>query len=758
MKLTRNKIFLGILAFGLIANLLVYFDVQYLYLRAIFSFVFLTIIPGLLIMIMLKIRKIGFWEYLVYTIGLSITFLMFGGLLINWVLPIMGIAKPLSLYPLMICLNPLLLTMWVIAYLRNKDILYEIKFANLSLLNWIFFIAPIVFPILSILGAISLNNRGSNIFTMMMLGGIVIYVFLIVIFRSKLNAHIFPLAVILTSVSLLTMFSLRSWHIVGWDINLEYLVFTLTNITKHWYVNTLNNAYNLCVSITILPTIFTSFLNINNEYIYKLIFPILFSVSPLIIYLFTKKLLSKSYAFLSSFFFMIQIFFIEQMPALARQEVALIFFSLVFMLIFDQVINKVAKNVLLVIFGLSIVLSHYSTTYIWIAIMIIYYLLSYIFKKITFKNLKQYFTLKYILVIIIFTFVWESQLVAATSDFTNFVKGAIASISKGLSSDMINGGVNRLVFGNLNINNINNVTKNYKDMTKIYQNMDLSLYTKEKYRDYLPKPVSSKESTALFKGKISSIMLSILKVNKLLLVDILPFVGIVYLTIKYFSNVNENKNNSSWVANNINYLLITISTLPLMLLIIILPIIKISYNMPRLYIQSLIILAPLTILGGAFLLSIIKLNKLVNITLISLLVLFFLYSSGVFYQIAGGPSFLHLNNFGELYDLYYITGSEIKSAEWLAKNIKENNSTIYADEAAGLRLTSFAQTISYTYDILPSTIDISSYVYLNRTNVQMNKVYKRYDSDNFLEFTAPIKFLNENKNLLYNNGDSEVFK
>jgi len=83
IKLLNKKLFFGIFIFGIIVNLLVLFDIQYLYIRAILSFVFLTTIPGLSIMLMLRIRKIGFWEYLVYIIGLSITFLMFGGLFIN---------------------------------------------------------------------------------------------------------------------------------------------------------------------------------------------------------------------------------------------------------------------------------------------------------------------------------------------------------------------------------------------------------------------------------------------------------------------------------------------------------------------------------------------------------------------------------------------------------------------------------------------------------------------------------------------------
>jgi len=146
MKQTKNELLSGILIFGLITNLLVLFDIQYFYLRAIFSFIFLSTIPGLLIMLILKIRKIGFWEYLVYTIGLSIAFLMFGGLFINYALPLAGIGKPLSIIPLLISFNVFLLVFWIIAYKRNKEILFEIRLPKLDWLNKIFFITPVIFP------------------------------------------------------------------------------------------------------------------------------------------------------------------------------------------------------------------------------------------------------------------------------------------------------------------------------------------------------------------------------------------------------------------------------------------------------------------------------------------------------------------------------------------------------------------------------------------------------------------------------------
>ncbi|MBS3072930.1 hypothetical protein J4477_03795 [Candidatus Pacearchaeota archaeon] len=123
---------------------------------------------------MLKIREVGFWEYLVYTVGLSISFIMFAGLAVNWILPWLNITdKPLSLYPILTCFNLFLLVFWLVAFIRNQDLKpLEVKYSKLDLLNRIFFIVPMSFPVLSILGAFLLNNHGTNILTMIMLGGI----------------------------------------------------------------------------------------------------------------------------------------------------------------------------------------------------------------------------------------------------------------------------------------------------------------------------------------------------------------------------------------------------------------------------------------------------------------------------------------------------------------------------------------------------------------------------------------------------------
>src|SRR4030042_118475 len=66
-------------------------------LRQIIGFVFLTFVPGILILRILKIHNVGIIESLVYSVGLSLAFIMFSGALLNFALSLMGISNPISL-------------------------------------------------------------------------------------------------------------------------------------------------------------------------------------------------------------------------------------------------------------------------------------------------------------------------------------------------------------------------------------------------------------------------------------------------------------------------------------------------------------------------------------------------------------------------------------------------------------------------------------------------------------------------------------
>ena len=408
-------------------------------------------------MLMLKIRKIGFWEYLVYTIGLSIAFLMFGGLLFNWLLPLVSIKQPLSLIPISISLQALLLIIGLIAYLRNKSLYRVIKLSLPSLLNLVFFITPILFPVLSIFGAISLNNHSSNIFTMIMLGGVALYVSSLIIFRKKINDNIYPFSIFFIAMSLLLMASLRGWYTTGHDIQQEYYVFQLTKSNYHWSISLFHDAYNACLSLNILPTIFSSFLNINDLYIFKILFQCIYPFSVIGIFLLLKKYAIRPIAFLSTFFFMSFPAFCYDMTMMNRQEISLLFFTLSLLVLFNRNFKPRFKEILFLIFTFSMVVSHYSTSYVAAALITLTYLTSFITKRIPDKkkllidNKRYYLTFVMVIVMLFFTFFWNFQLTNTANGLTNLITQTWQNIGKLFNQDLKSSGVLYSIFNWQNI-------------------------------------------------------------------------------------------------------------------------------------------------------------------------------------------------------------------------------------------------------------------------------------------------------------------
>ena len=137
------------------------------------------------------------------------------------------------------------------------------------------------------------------------------------------------------------------------------------------------------------------------------------------------------------------------------------------------------------------------------------------------------------------------------------------------------------------------------------------------------------------------------------------------------------------------------------------------------------------------------------------LVVFFLQSSGLINQYLGGVPYLNLNNYGDGYNKYYTLTSEIDAARWLERN--RDAVEIYADEIASLNLSAYANLVDIRYDVFPSTITKSSYIYLSNINVNSAISFVSYNID-FITYKTPIEFISDNKNLIYNNGSSQIYK
>ena len=393
-----------------ITDLVIILDLPLL--RDIIPFLFFTIVPGFLIVSILKQNKIEFLIKILLSIGLSVSVLLSIGLLLNSLYPVL--LKPLSLTPLLVSLNLLVLILTIFAYQRNKNDFnsslifnYNFKLGDKLLSPLIF---TLLFPFMAILGTYLMNTTLNNIIILTMLFLIPVYIIIIAYLRDRVHPVTYPIALFMIGLGLILMHALTSAHIIGRDVHQEFYCFQLTLANFHWNIYDYYNPYNACLSITILPTVYQVLSNMNPEYVFKLLFGLLGSILPLMVYTVAKKYLNHKFAFFASLLFVFQVFFIDIVGAV-RQEVAIIFFFLAVIVIFDCFGDKKfekswVKKLLFLIFVSSMVVTHYATSYVAFALLVPILLLPflknlYTEKKVTFINFEVLIIYFFIIILLL---------------------------------------------------------------------------------------------------------------------------------------------------------------------------------------------------------------------------------------------------------------------------------------------------------------------------------------------------------------------
>ena len=158
-------------------------------------------------------------------------------------------------------------------------------------------------------------------------------------FIKHLEEFHYEIPIYLIAVSLLFMFSLRSSYVIGWDVNLEYKVFWLTESRQFWSMANYPDPYNACLSVTILPTIFQYFTKIDGAFVYKILFQCLAGLLSVTLYFIARNFANRFLSFLSAILFMSTVGFFLELPDLNRQEIAYLFFGLRLLTLFHKKIT-----------------------------------------------------------------------------------------------------------------------------------------------------------------------------------------------------------------------------------------------------------------------------------------------------------------------------------------------------------------------------------------------------------------------------------
>ena len=398
----------------------------------VIGFIYLTFIPGLLILRVLRLHKLGSIKTLLFSVGLSVAFTMFMGLLINAVYPLVGISRPLSTIPLAITFSVITLALFALSYTRDKD------FCEPSYIEVRDLLAPptlflLLLPLLSILGAFLVRFYQTNVLLLIMMAMVAIVVALVV-FNRFIGKEFYPLAVFIIAIALLYYRQLSFVYLFGTDIQVEYHVYSFTAMNAHWATTPTAPNYGSMLSITILPTVYSYLLGMDGIGILKIIYPFFMSLVPLGLYEVYQRQTSEKVAFLSCFFFMSFIFFLGGLTYVLRMQIAELFLVLLIMTVLSRELASTKRIALFIFFSFSIVVSHYGLAYYYIFYIFIAWLFAISMKRITREGAKtEMLTATAVMLCFVTTLAWYMYIADAVN-----LRGAVqmGEVMRGHLSDI----------------------------------------------------------------------------------------------------------------------------------------------------------------------------------------------------------------------------------------------------------------------------------------------------------------------------------
>ncbi|MFB2623804.1 DUF2206 domain-containing protein [Methanothermobacter sp. KEPCO 2] len=569
--------------------------------RQSLPFIFLSVIPGYLLLEIIGV-KIGLLEKGLLSVGLSLSLLIFSGLLLNMMYPL--ILRPLSWLLVLISFNILIAILLTGYHFRAAD--DPIRF-DFDLENGLFAPALIsfIFPLLTVIGSYLMNIYRFNVVLLGVLLTVPIYIVILTLLRERLHQSTYPLALFNIGLSLLIMNGLPSNYLIGRDIHTEYYLFRTVLMNGHWSVSgAINNAYNACLSITILPTIYRLILDVPAVYIFKFYYGFIGAIMPLAVYLISERILKdRTMAFYAALLFIFQFSFIYIL-GWCRQLIALVFFSLAIMVLTSSLPRR-DKKVLFIIFMISTVLSHYTTAYVFAILTVLIPPVVWLTKRFSIGRPKSsyFFGVSVAVLFFVIVFAWYAQATGAPfNDAIEFFKNTFSSMADFFSADMRNNAEQSVV--GIGIAQLPN---------------------------------------------FMSVMVH----------DIVFFlIGVGALSLIFHRKDDVSR----------EYMAAILISLAILALFIILPFVSRGYGGTRLFTQMLVVLAPLFIIGIQELLSLLRRQSMRLPLILFVLVLLFSCVNYLNYHFAGIPYSYAYNSEGERRYEAFIFTSEVTAAKWLSSN------------------------------------------------------------------------------------------
>jgi len=341
-------------------------------LQELFVLIYLLFVPGIILLRVFKLHNLNPIEGLLYTVGLSVTTVMLTGLFMNTVYSHF-IPRPLSLFPFIVTMSVVVAVLCLLCYRRDRafsrptDIDIHALWSPVTL-------GLCLLPFMSIFATHWYNISGTSVGIIITLLAVAALI-LVCGFTSWIPRRYYGLVVLVAAIALLLYNALITNYIWGLDIQSEYTAAQLVISNGFWGTPPLLTQASMDVNSVLSVTMFAPLVSIATgmslTWVFKLIFPLLFALVPLGLYRLWQKQTSHRIALFGVFYFMVTFSFYTEMLSMARQELAELFLVLLLLLIVDRKMDRTPRVALFGLFGLSLIVSHYALTYVFLFCLVL---------------------------------------------------------------------------------------------------------------------------------------------------------------------------------------------------------------------------------------------------------------------------------------------------------------------------------------------------------------------------------------------------
>jgi uncharacterized membrane protein len=759
----------------LVANILVLYESPLPWVDAVAGSLLAIGLPTWMLSQKINWRTDAPSERLAYSVVSSIFGLMAAGLVVNTILPHLGISRPLDRDPVLATVD-----VWcgLIALWRPKRFSPMIPTPRIDKLqgaDWLVgFLSALCVP-LAVMGANRLNNGADSGLTLIMLFIAAITLAIMFVKRNTLNGGTITAALYFIATAMLLMTSLRGWYITGSDIQNEYVVFELTKSHGDWNMSNAPNPYNACLSVTILPTMLSQLLRVDDPYIFKFWFQLLFALCPVFVYRISLRYGDRTIALVATIYFIAFPTYFTDMPFVNRQEIAYLFVGACVLTATDPTLGYKIGRFRISVFSLGIVLSHYSTSYVFLGTLIVAWVA---YKTMVFfrrnsavaregSRVEQHrgiinptVGIVNLVLLLAGILLWNGLATHTASGLTSVVSQAAQSL-RGGSDDPKSADTSYSIVGGSGAQTPDQVLSAYRTSTLTESNSNriaADLFSDKVLDKYPLSAVPQPNLGVTSLGKlIDDTGLSVFTLNSVLRAGsarlLQLFIGLGLLSAFLTWRTRPSRWKTELIA-------LSCGAVVIVALQVVVPVISTDYGVLRSFQQAMLVSGPLIAVGSYTIFRHLP-GMWGRRAIFAVAVVFFTSLVGALPQTLGGyPAQLNLNDSGQYYDLYYTHPQDITAIKWLQSSFAGD---VRARTHAAVQMNPYTDNELQTFtnldvniDDFPTDLLKTSYLFYGyqTSTTEQSSIFVNGD---LVTYNYPMALINSEYNLIYSSNGAMIY-